>query len=103
MKEILKYEDYLPDGLTFEKLLAIVNEKPEELTLENLKKVVSEKALNMSEEDLLKFLKDNGIENVPLNLLTNNTLTRNFAYVEGLEKPEYLNQDFPEVKEEEEK
>ena len=103
MKEFLKYEDYLPDGLTFEKLLALVNEKPKELTLENLKKIISEKALNMSEEDLFKFLKDNGIEDVPLNLLANNTLNRNFAYAEELEKPEYLNQDFPEVEQEEEK
>jgi len=102
MKEILVYKDYLPEGLTFEKLAMLANQNGKELTLENLKQIISEEALNMSEEDLEKFFKDHNIENIPLNLLNKNVGNRNFAYAEDLEKPEHLNQDFPEVEDEEE-
>lgn len=102
VKIFIENKDYLPDGMTWEKLYELAEKKsgkPVKLTEESLAEIVDPKFLDMTEDDLLDYISKHMDQSV---LPTHNlgpTQPR-LAYAENLEENDELNQDFPEVKDE---
>ena len=101
-KIFIEYKDYLPEGMTWEDLYALVEGKvgkPVKLTRESLAKIVDPKFLDMTEDELLDYIK----QNMPQETLPKYNFGQNqprLAYAEDLDKNDELNQDFPEIKDE---
>ena len=55
---IICNEDYLPDGLTFDELIAMIEKnRPIPMTKENLAKIIDPKYLDMTYEELIDYIK----------------------------------------------
>ena len=100
-KMFIEHKDYLPEGWTFERINEILDKKGLALTRENLAKIVSEEALNMTEDALIRYLANEpNFKNAPVHIPQTMGQPR-MAYGESLDKGDELNQDFPDVSEDE--
>ena len=92
----ITYEDYLPNGTSWEALDKALVNKPVEFTRENLAKIIDPKFLDLSEEEFEDFVKKH--ENIKSLFSTthfNAPQHRLSSYAEDLDKNDELNQEFP--------
>jgi len=99
-KFFIIYKDYLPEGLTWEKLEQLAEaKKAKPLTKETLAEIVDPKFLDITEDDFIEYLKQIFPEDgLPKHYFGQSQ--PHLAYAEDLDKNDELNQDFPEIKDE---